>query len=53
MCIRDRHETVDVPASNMKKAVAQILLNEGFIKGVEVIEGEMCIRDRGISATFS
>ena len=33
-----KHETVDVPASNMKKAVAQILLSEGFIKGVEVIE---------------
>ena len=28
-----KHETVDVPASNMKKAVAQILLSEGFIKG--------------------
>ena len=32
-----KHETVDVPASNMKKAVAQ-MLSEGFIKGVEVIE---------------
>ncbi|HJA69401.1 MAG TPA: 30S ribosomal protein S8 [Firmicutes bacterium] len=40
-----KHETVDVPASNMKKAVAQILLNEGFIKGVEVIEG-------GVQATL-
>ena len=29
------HQTVDVPASKMKKAVAQILLDEGFITGLE------------------
>ena len=29
------HQTVDIPASKMKKAVAQILLDEGFINGVE------------------
>ncbi len=33
-----KHETVDVPASNMKKAIAEILLGEGFIKGYDVIE---------------
>jgi len=33
-----RHETVDVPASNMKKAIADILLNEGYVKAVSVIE---------------
>lgn len=33
-----KHETVDVPASNMKKAIAQILLDEGYIKGYEIIE---------------
>ena len=33
-----RHETVDIPASNMKKAIADILLTEGYIKGVQVIE---------------
>jgi len=33
-----RHETVDVPASNMKKAIADILLEEGYIKGYQVIE---------------
>ena len=27
-----KHDTVDVPASNMKKAIAQILLDEGYIK---------------------
>lgn len=33
-----RHETVDVPASNMKKSIAQILLSEGYIKGFNVID---------------
>ncbi len=33
-----KHETVDIPASNMKKAIADILLNEGFVRGVQVIE---------------
>ena len=33
-----KHDTVDVPASNMKKAIADILTNEGYIKGYEVIE---------------
>ncbi len=31
-----RHETVDVPASNMKKSIAQILLDEGYIKSYQV-----------------
>ena len=34
-----KHETVDVPASNMKKELARILLEEGFIRGYDVIEG--------------
>lgn len=33
-----KHQTVDVPASNMKKAIVQILLSEGYIKGYTVIE---------------
>ncbi len=33
-----KHDTVDIPASNMKKAIADILLTEGYIKGVQVIE---------------
>ena len=33
-----RHETVDIPASNVKKAIAEILLQEGFIKGYDVID---------------
>ena len=33
-----KHDTVDVPASNMKKAIAQILLDEGYIKGYQVVE---------------
>lgn len=32
------HVTVEIPASNMKKSIAEILLNEGFIGGFEVIE---------------
>ena len=34
-----RHATVDVPASGMKKAIAQILLDEGYIKGYQIVEG--------------
>ena len=33
-----KHETVDVPASNMKKAIAEILLTEGYIKSYTVVE---------------
>ena len=33
-----KHETVDVPASNMKKSIAQILLDEGYIKAYTVVE---------------
>ena len=34
-----RHASVDVPASKMKKAIAQILLDEGYIKSFDVVEG--------------
>ena len=34
-----RHASVDVPASKMKKAIAQILLDEGYIKSFETLEG--------------
>ena len=33
-----KHETVEVPASKMKKAIVQILFDEGYIKKFEVIE---------------
>ena len=33
-----KHETVEVPASNMKKEISQILVDEGYIKSYEVIE---------------
>ena len=33
-----KHETVDVTASNMKKELSRILLEEGFIRGYDVIE---------------
>lgn len=32
-----KHDTVDVPSSNMKKAIAQILLDEGYIKNFQTI----------------
>ena len=33
-----KHETVDVPASNMKKAIADILKEEGYIAGYQIVE---------------
>ena len=33
-----KHDTVDVPASNMKKSIAQILLDEGYIKNFQLID---------------
>ncbi|NLV76479.1 MAG: 30S ribosomal protein S8 [Tissierellia bacterium] len=33
-----KHDTVDIPASNIKRDIAQILLDEGFIKGFDVID---------------
>lgn len=33
-----KHESVDIPASNIKKDVARILLDEGYVKSVEYIE---------------
>ncbi|MGO1369123.1 MAG: 30S ribosomal protein S8 [Senegalia sp. (in: firmicutes)] len=37
---RQKHDTVDIPASNIKKSLAEILLNEGFVKGYDVIEDD-------------
>ena len=33
-----RHESVDIPASKMKKAIADILVREGYVKSAEVID---------------
>ena len=33
-----KHEKVDVPASNLKKSIAQILLDEGYLKSYEIVE---------------
>ena len=33
-----KHEKVDVPASNLKKSITQILLDEGYIKSYEIVE---------------
>ena len=37
---RSKHKTVDIPASNMKKAIAEILFKEGYIKAFEEIKNE-------------
>ena len=34
------HATVDIPASKIKKNIAEILVKEGYIKGYEIVEGE-------------
>ena len=33
-----KHESVEIPATNMKKAIADILVNEGYIKGYQIID---------------
>ena len=33
-----KHQTVDIPASNMKKAIAEILVEEGYVKSYQVID---------------
>ena len=33
-----KHQTVDVPASNLKKAIAEILVEEGYVKSYQVID---------------
>ena len=40
-----KHDTVDVPASNMKKSIAQILLDEGYIKNFQVVDDGTAGRD--------
>ena len=39
-----KHPSVDIPASNLKKAIANILLEEGYVKGVQVIaDDKQCV----------
>ena len=35
-----KHDSVEIPASNMKKAIAQILVDEGYIKNYQIIEDD-------------
>lgn len=52
-----KHDTVDIPASNMKKAIAQILVDEGYVKSFQVIEDgkqgiiRIALKYRGASKT--
>jgi small subunit ribosomal protein S8 len=36
-----KNDTVEVPASNMKKEIARLLLQEGYITSYEIVEGEV------------
>lgn len=36
-----KHETVEIPASNMKKAIAEILLKEGYVSDVKIEDGNV------------
>ena len=50
-----KHDTVDIPSSKMKIAIANILVDEGYIKKYDLVEDgnfttiQMCIRDRWCS----
>ena len=52
-----KHPSVEIPASNMKKAIAQILVDEGYVKGFQVIEDgkqgmiHMTLKYQGASKT--
>ena len=52
-----KHDSVEIPASNMKKAIAQILVDEGYVKGFEIIEDgkqgviRMTLKYQGASRT--
>ena len=35
-----KHPSVEIPASNLKKAICKILVEEGYVKGVQVIEDD-------------
>jgi len=35
-----KHDTVDIPSSKMKKAIADILLTEGYVKAVEIVKDD-------------
>ena len=45
-----KHDTVDVPASNMKKSIAQILLDEGYIKNFQLIDDGTVMTDKAARA---
>ena len=45
-----RHDTVTLPASNMKKAIAKILLDEGYVKSIDFIDDDVQGRSRSCSS---
>ena len=38
-----KHPSVEIPASNMKKAICQILVDEGYIKGMQGVWGTLAV----------
>ena len=44
-----KHEVLEVPASNIKKGIAEILKREGFVKNVEIIEDPKVLNGLGIA----
>ena len=52
-----KHDSVDIPASNMKKAIAQILVDEGYVKNYQIIEDgkqgtiRVTLKYQGVSKT--
>ncbi len=48
-----KHDTVDIPASKMKIAIADILLDEGYIKKYDLVEGENGFKDIRVSLKYN
>ena len=48
-----KHDTVDIPASKMKIAIADILLDEGYIKKYDLVDGENGFKDIRVSLKYN
>ncbi len=48
-----KHDTVDIPASKMKIAIADILLDEGYIKKYDLVDGENGFKDISVSLKYN
>ena len=48
-----KHDTVDIPASKMKVAIADILLDEGYIKKYDLVDGENGFKSIRVSLKYN